>query len=149
MLKIIEIYPYLIAMFFMVVGLYIVMSQNNLIKKVVGLNIFQLSVFLIYIIMGKVFGATAPILKDGQMKNVIVSDYSNPLPHVLILTAIVVGVATTSVAYALIIRIKETFGTIEEDELYALELQQTQKNMARWAHAIQRDKRAQRLQGDH
>lgn len=149
MLKIIEIYPYLIAMFFMTVGLYIVMSQNNLIKKVVGLNIFQISVFLLYIIMGKIFGATAPILKDGEMKNVILSDYSNPLPHVLILTAIVVGVATTSVAYALIIRIKETFGTIEEDELYALELQQTQKNLARWAHAIQRDKRAQRLKGDH
>ncbi len=149
MLKIIEIYPYLIAIFFMTVGLYIVMSQNNLIKKVVGLNIFQISVFLLYIIMGKIFGATAPILKDGEMKNVILSDYSNPLPHVLILTAIVVGVATTSVAYALIIRIKETFGTIEEDELYALELQQTQKNLARWAHAIQRDKRAQRLKGDH
>ncbi len=149
MLKIIEIYPYLIAIFFMLVGLYIVMSQNNLVKKVVGLNIFQISVFLLYIIMGKVFGATAPILKDGEMKNVILSDYSNPLPHVLILTAIVVGVATTSVAYALIIRIKETYNTIEEDELYALELKQTQKNMARWAHAVQRDKRLQRMQGDH
>ncbi len=147
MLKIIEIYPYLIAIFFMLVGLYIVMSQNNLIKKVVGLNIFQISVFLLYIIMGKIFGATAPILIDG--KNVVLSDYSNPLPHVLILTAIVVGIATTSVAYALIIRIQETFGTIEENEIYAQELQQTQKNMARWAHAIQRDKRAQRLKGDH
>ncbi len=142
-----DIYPYLIASLFMVVGLYAVMSQSNLIKKVIGLNIFQISVFLFYIIMGKIFGATAPILKTGEMKHVIPSDYSNPLPHVLILTAIVVGVATTSVAYALIIRIKETYGTIEEDEIYTVDIAQTQRNLARWAHARQRDKYKQRHAG--
>lgn len=147
MINFFEIYPYLIASLFMVVGLYAVMSQSNLIKKVIGLNIFQISVFLFYIIMGKVFGATAPILKTGETYNVVVSDYSNPLPHVLILTAIVVGVATTSVAFALIIRIKETYGTIEEDEIYAIDHTQTQRNMARWAHARQRDKYKQRHNG--
>lgn len=147
MINFFEIYPYLIASLFMVVGLYAVMSQSNLIKKVIGLNIFQISVFLFYIIQGKIFGATAPILKTGKMQNIVVSDYSNPLPHVLILTAIVVGVATTSVAFALIIRIKETYATIEEDEIYAIDHTQTQRNMARWAHARQRDKYKQRHNG--
>ena len=94
----------------MMTGFYIVISANNLIKKIVGLNVFQTSVFMLYISMGKVNGGTAPILVDG------VTLYSNPLPHVLILTAIVVGVATTSVGLALIIRIKRAYGTVEENE---------------------------------
>lgn len=95
----------------MMIGLYIVVSRGNLVKKIVGLNIFQTSVFLLYITMGKVSGGTAPILVEGA------DVYSNPLPHVLILTAIVVGVATTALGLALVVRIKAAYGTVEEDEI--------------------------------
>jgi multicomponent Na+:H+ antiporter subunit C len=94
----------------MMSGFYIVISANNLVKKVVGLNIFQTSVFMLYISMGKVSGGSAPIVAEG------IEVYSNPLPHVLILTAIVVGVATTSVGLSLIVRIKRAYGTVEENE---------------------------------
>jgi multicomponent Na+:H+ antiporter subunit C len=104
-------YNYWVVIVLMMIGLYIVISSRNLVKKVVGLNIFQASVFLMYITMGRVEGGTAPILKEG------VETYSTPLPGVLILTAIVVGVATTSVALALIVRIREQYDTIEEDEI--------------------------------
>ena len=104
----------------MMTGLYIVIAKGNLVKKVVGLNIFQTSVFMFYISIGKVIGGTAPIFPvDMKIDNNIV--YSNPLPHVLILTAIVVGVATTSLALALIVRIREEYGTIEEDEIFIIE----------------------------
>jgi multicomponent Na+:H+ antiporter subunit C len=105
-------YNYWIVIFLMMVGFYVVIAQGNLIKKVVGLNIFQTSVFILYITMGKVSGGAAPILDDS------VTAYSNPLPHVLILTAIVVGVATTALALALIVRIKEEYGSVEEDEIH-------------------------------
>ncbi|MEC8246733.1 MAG: cation:proton antiporter subunit C, partial [Pseudomonadota bacterium] len=88
---------------------------GNMVKKMVGLNIFQTSVFMLYISVGKIDGGTAPILTGDPA-----SVYSNPLPHVLILTAIVVGVATTAVGYALIIRIYEAYGTIEDDEVAVL-----------------------------
>ena len=104
-------YNYWVVVFLMMAGFYIVISRHNLIKKVIGLNIFQTSVFLLYISMGKLRGGTAPIIADGY------ETYSNPLPGVLILTAIVVGVATTSVALALIVRINEAYGTVEEDEI--------------------------------
>ena len=107
---ILDYYNYWIVVFLMMSGFYIVISANNLVKKVVGLNIFQTSVFMLYISMGKVTGGTAPIVADG------VTVYSNPLPHVLILTAIVVGVATTSVGLSLIVRIKRAYGTVEENE---------------------------------
>ncbi|WP_419161942.1 cation:proton antiporter subunit C [Candidatus Palauibacter sp.] len=105
-------YNYWVVIFLMMTGFYIVISRGNLIKKVIGLNIFQASVFLLYITIGKVSGGTAPILAEG------IEVYSNPLPSVLILTAIVVGVATTSVALALVVRIREAYETIEEDEIY-------------------------------
>jgi multicomponent Na+:H+ antiporter subunit C len=104
-------YNYWIVVILMVAGLYIVVAQGNLIKKLVGLNVFQASVFILYITMGKIEGGTAPILAEG------IEVYSNPLPHVLILTAIVVGVATLAVGLALVVRINEAFGTIEDDEL--------------------------------
>jgi multicomponent Na+:H+ antiporter subunit C len=104
-------YNYWIVIFLMMTGFYIVISRGNLIKTVIGLNIFQTSVFLLYISMGKVKGGTAPILTEDAVV------YSNPLPSVLILTAIVVGIATTGVALALIVRIREAYGTIEEDEI--------------------------------
>ncbi len=104
-------YNYWIAIFLMMTGFYIVIARGNLIKKVIGLNIFQTSVFLLYITMGKVRVGTAPIL-DERFET-----YSHPLPSVLILTAIVVGVATTALGLSLVVRIKEAFGTIEEDEI--------------------------------
>ena len=108
-------YNYWIAILLMMIGLYTVVARGNLVKKLVGLNIFQTSVFLLYITMGKVAGGTAPILDDRF------TVYSNPIPHVLILTAIVVGVATTALGLALVVRIKESYGTIEEDDLNLLD----------------------------
>ena len=100
----------------MMTGLYIVIAKGNLVKKIVGLNIFQTSVFLLYISIGKVTGGTAPIFPI-DMKIDPNAIYSNPLPHVLILTAIVVGIATTSLGLALIVRIREVYFTIEEIEI--------------------------------
>ncbi len=104
----------------MMTGLYIVVAKGNLIKKIVGLNLFQTAVFMFYISIGKVTGGTAPIFPmDMEIDPTVV--YSNPLPHVLILTAIVVGIATTSLGLALIVRIREEYGTIEEDEILKIE----------------------------
>lgn len=105
-------YNYWVVIFLMMAGFYTVISHGNLIKKIVGLNIFQTSVFILYISIGYVTGGAAPILEDG------VTLYSNPLPHVLILTAIVVGVATTALGLALVVRIREAYGTAEEDEIH-------------------------------
>lgn len=112
-MQILGYYNYLIFIILMMCGFYVVISSGNLIKKLVGLNIFQTSVFILYISMGKIIGGTAPIIID---KAVV---YSNPLPHVLILTAIVVGIATTSLGLALVVRINEAYGAIEEDEIHA------------------------------
>jgi multicomponent Na+:H+ antiporter subunit C len=104
----------------MMTGLYIVVAKGNLIKKIVGLNLFQTAVFMFYISIGKVTGGTAPIFPvDMNIDPEVV--YSNPLPHVLILTAIVVGISTTSLGLALIVRIREEFDTIEEDEILKIE----------------------------
>lgn len=105
-------YNYWIVVVLMMTGFYVVIAHGNLVKKIVGINIFQTSVFILYISIGKVADGAAPIITEG------VHVYSNPLPHVLILTAIVVGVATTALALALIIRIKEEYGSIEEDEIH-------------------------------
>lgn len=110
-----ELYNYWVVIFLMMAGFYILIASNHLIKKIIGLNIFQTSVFMLYISMGKVTGGTAPIAVEG------VTNYSNPLPHVLILTAIVVGIATTSLALALVIRIKEAYGTVQEDEILEMD----------------------------
>ncbi|MGE0557729.1 MAG: cation:proton antiporter subunit C [Burkholderiales bacterium] len=104
-------YSYWVTILLMVAGLYIVVARSNLIKKLVGLAIFQTSVYLLYIAPGKLIGGTAPIVAE-QFKV-----YSNPLPHVLILTAIVVGVATLALGLALVVRIHESYGTIDEDEI--------------------------------
>ena len=111
-------FNYWIFVFLMMAGFYTVIARGNLIKKIVGLNIFQTSVFLLYITMGKVSGGTAPIVPEGGSEGVV---YSNPIPHVLILTAIVVGVATTALGLALIVRIHEAYDTIEEDEIQDIE----------------------------
>jgi len=108
-------YNYYMAVIIMLIGLYAMIAKSNLIKKVIGLNIFQTAIYLFYISIADVEGGTAPILVPGT--DVV---YVNPLPHVLILTAIVVGVSITAVAYALAIRIYQSYGTIEEDELLEL-----------------------------
>lgn len=107
---------YWLGIVLMMTGLYVVVSRGNLVKKIVGLNIFQTSVFMFYISVGKITGGTAPI-DTGNPEEV----YSNPLPHVLILTAIVVGIATTSLGLALIVRIREEYETIEEENILDIE----------------------------
>ena len=107
---------YWFFIFLMMIGLYIVIAKSNLMKKIVGLNIFQTSVFMLYISIGKVSGGTAPIFPMDMKVDPNLA-YSNPLPHVLILTAIVVGVATTSLGLALMVRIRENYYTIEEHEI--------------------------------
>ncbi len=106
-------FSYWATIFIAITGLYIIIARGNLIKKLVGLGIFQTSVYLLYIAPGKLIGGTAPIVAE-QFKV-----YSNPLPHVLILTAIVVGVATLALGLALVVRIREAYGGIEEDEIIA------------------------------
>lgn len=102
-----------ITVFLIMAGLYIIVSRSNMIKKLVGLSIFQTSVYLLYVSPGKIIGGTAPIIADEF------TVYSNPLPHVLILTAIVVGVATLALGLAIVVRINEAYGSIEEDDVYS------------------------------
>ena len=116
---------YWVVMILMMTGFYAVIAHENMIKKVIGLNIFQVSVFIFYISMAKVRGATAPIL-DAAF-----ASFSNPLPHVLILTAIVVGVATTALGLALIVRIQEAYGTVDESEIRAIEAQSVEREAQR------------------
>ena len=108
-------YNYWMVITLMMVGLYTMISRGHLVKKLVGLNIFQAAVFLLYISVGFVRDAAPPLLAEG------VERYSNPLPSVLILTAIVVGVATTALGLALVLRIREAYGTVEEEELHRLD----------------------------
>jgi len=112
MMEWLGLYNYWVVVILMMVGFYIVIAQGNLVKKIVGLNIFQTSVFIFFISLAKLDGGTAPVYVEG------VSDYSNPLPHVLILTAIVVGVALTAMGLALVVRVNELYGSIEEDEIH-------------------------------
>ncbi len=104
-------YSYWVTILLMVTGMYILIARGNLLKKLLGLAVLQSSVYLLYIAPGKLVGGTAPIVAEGYAL------YSNPLPHVLILTAIVVGVATLALGLALVVRIREAYGTIEEDEI--------------------------------
>jgi multicomponent Na+:H+ antiporter subunit C len=108
-------YAYWVVVLVMMTGFFVVIDRGNLLKKLIGLNIFQTAVFLLYISAGKIFGGTAPIIYTGD------APYSNPLPHVLILTAIVVGVATLALGLALVVRIREAYGTVEEDEIQEIE----------------------------
>jgi multicomponent Na+:H+ antiporter subunit C len=106
---------YWVTIFVLLTGLFVVIARGNLIKKLIGLSIFQTSVYLLYIAPGKLIGGTAPIVAERF------TTYSNPLPHVLILTAIVVGIATLALGLALVVRIREAYGSIEEDDVLALD----------------------------
>ncbi len=114
-------YHYIIYITLMVIGLYAVLAKGNLVKKIIGLNLLQTAVFLFYISIGRVADGTVPVYwPEGAVKPESVP-YENPVPHVLMLTAIVVGVSVTAVALALVVRIKEAYGTINEGELLALD----------------------------
>ena len=106
---------YWVTIILMIGGLYIVVAHGNMVKKLVGLSIFQTSVYLLFLSPGKILGGTAPIISEKF------EVYSNPLPHVLILTAIVGGVATIALGMALVVRINEAYGTIEDDEVHEME----------------------------
>lgn len=110
-------YVYWLIFALMMIGLYVVISHGNLLKKLIGLGLFQVAIFLFYISLGKVDGGTAPIITDGAAL------YSHPLPQVLILTAIVVGVATLALGLALAVRIFEAYDTLEEDEVLVRDAQ--------------------------
>ena len=132
------VYNYWLIIILMMTGIYLVLSRANMVKTVIGLNLFQAAVILFYVSMGRVDNGTAPIFVGNDIKiehtghggggsgdappakahdGKTELPYSNPLPHVLMLTAIVVGVATTALALSLVVRINEDYGTIEEDEL--------------------------------
>ena len=111
-MEVLALYNYWVVIFLMMTGFYVVIASGNLVKKIIGINLFQASVFILYISMGKVSGGAAPILRET------IQTYSNPLPHVLILTAIVVGGATTALGLALVGRIREAYGTAEEDDIH-------------------------------
>jgi multicomponent Na+:H+ antiporter subunit C len=115
-MNIVGLWHYWVVIVLMMIGLYIVIARDNLLKKIMGLSIFQVSVIMFYVAIGKVEGGTAPIISEGT--NVA---YSNPLPHVLMLTAIVVGVATTALGLALAVRIYEEYGTLEEREILKMD----------------------------
>jgi multicomponent Na+:H+ antiporter subunit C len=102
---------YWVTLLLMIAGMYILIARGNLMKKLIGLAVLQSSVYLLYIAPGKLVGGTPPIVAAQY------TTYSNPLPHVLILTAIVVGVATLALGLALAVRIREAYGSIEEDEI--------------------------------
>jgi multicomponent Na+:H+ antiporter subunit C len=148
--QVLGLFNYWVVVFLMMVGFYMIIARHNFIKKVIGVNIFQIAVILMYITMGKIHGGTAPIVKseiahhfahhesndshessssdEGKADAhpfVDTTVYSHPLPSVLMLTAIVVGVGTTAVALSLIVRIREDYGTIEEDEVLAMDRDQS------------------------
>lgn len=146
----------------MMVGLYITFAARNMIKRLVGLSLFQTSVFLFYVTLAVVAGGSAPILYgkdypkseyasenydntngeeaslvDTESKPELKELYSNPLPHVLILTAIVVGVATLAAGLAIIVRLREEYGTIETDEVLALDEETAQAESEAYAQEAQ------------
>ena len=118
------VWNYWVVVVLMMMGLYIVIAKTNFVKKLMGLSIFQVSVIMLYVSMGRVTGGTAPIyvMANGAPQPGVV--YTNPLPHVLMLTAIVVGIATTAVGLALVIRIREAYGSTEEDVVVELDRQE-------------------------
>ena len=119
MMELLGLYNYWVFAILLMTGLYTVITKANLFKKLIGISIFQSAVFLLYITMDKVDGGTAPIIQADQLEQI----YSNPLPQVLILTAIVVGIATLALGLALVVRIYEAYGTVEEDETQKMDLE--------------------------
>lgn len=117
MMELFGLYNYWVFAILLMIGLYTVIAKGNLIKKLIGLYLFQSAVFLLYITMDKVDGGTAPIIQEGVADQI----FSNPIPQVLILTAIVVGISTTALGLAIVVRIKEAYGTVEEHKVQELD----------------------------
>ncbi len=118
-MELLGLYHYWVFAVLLMIGFYAVIAKLNLVKKLIGLSLFQAAVFLLYITMGKVEGGTAPIFNSDNAERLL----SNPLPQVLILTAIVVGISTTALGLGIVIRIQEEYGTIEEDEIQEIDRQ--------------------------
>jgi multicomponent Na+:H+ antiporter subunit C len=116
-MAVLGLYNYFIFAVLLMIGLYCILARTNIIKSLIGLTIFQSAVFLLYISMDKIDGGTAPIIQEGVENQI----FANPLPQVLILTAIVVGISTTALALAVTVRIKEAYGTIEEDKIQEMD----------------------------
>lgn len=112
-MKLLGLFNYWVFAVLLMIGFYAVIAKLNLIKKLIGLTLFQSAVFLLYITMGRIEGGTAPIFSDAAGDAI----YANPLPQVLILTAIVVGISTISLGLGIVVRIREEYGTIEESEI--------------------------------
>ncbi len=112
-MELLGLFNYWVFAVLLMIGFYAVIAKINLIKKLIGLSLFQSAVFLLYITMGRIEGGTAPIFSDSAGGSI----YANPLPQVLILTAIVVGISTTALGLAIVVRIREEYGTIEESEI--------------------------------
>ena len=104
-------YYHVVFVLLLGIGVYTMIDAKNLVKKIIGLNVFQVSVFLFLVSSGYLEGAEPAIVKDGG------GPYVNPLPHVLILTAIVVGVSLTALALALVVRVYQEYGTLDEETL--------------------------------
>jgi len=122
LVHIVEKYNYWAALILLLIGLYAMVAKNNLLKKVIGMSIFQTAIILFFVSIGEKKGATIPILEHAHGHEIAehaidAAAYANPLPHVLMLTAIVVGVSTLGVALAIIQKIYGEYGTIEEDEI--------------------------------
>ena len=116
----VENYSYVATAVLLVIGLYAILTKKNLVKKLIGLNILQAAIILTWVAAATREGATVPVLDShgsGAHPVVDAAKYINPLPHALMLTAIVVGVATNGVAFALLISIYRRYGTLDEPEL--------------------------------
>jgi len=116
-MEILGLFYYWVFAILLMTGFYAVIAKPNLIKKLIGLSLFQAAVFLLYITMGKIEGGTAPIFNEEVGERLI----SNPLPQVLILTAIVVGISTTALGLGIVVRIKEEYGSIEDNEIQEID----------------------------
>ncbi len=116
-MNLLGLYHYWVFAVLLMIGFYAVVAKVNLIKKLMGLAMFQAAVFLLYITMGKAKGGTAPIFQEDVINTV----FSNPLPQVLILTAIVVGISTTALGLGIIVRINEEYGSIDEQDIQEID----------------------------
>jgi multicomponent Na+:H+ antiporter subunit C len=109
-------FAYWLCFLVLTLGLYGMLLKRNLVKKIIGLSIFQSAIILFFIIAAYKEGATVPVV-DPRLGSERIDAYINPLPHTLMLTAIVVGVATVGVAFALLIQVYRGYGTLDETEL--------------------------------
>lgn len=109
-------FPFWMTSILLIVGLYGMIGKRSLVKKIIGMTIFQSAIIFFFISQSTKLGATIPIIEEGAGA-VDPTLYANPLPHVLMLTAIVVSVAITGVALAFLVRIRQQFNSLDEKEV--------------------------------